>query len=126
MGEKSINIKFPIQDSVKGFFVETTKTTEDAIRSDLMHLLFTMKGERYYKPKFGSDLYKFIFEPDDQVTSDEILENVNECIKEFIPNLQVNAITVTGMEDELTKVVNINYTANEGALLISNTIEVIL
>ena len=68
MAEKFINIRFPFFDSAKGFFLDLNKTDENAIKSDLMHLILTNKGERLYNPEFGTNLRRFIFEPNDGFT----------------------------------------------------------
>jgi len=43
---KYINIAYPFMDSPKGFFLDLTSTDSKAIKSDLMHLILTRKGER--------------------------------------------------------------------------------
>ncbi len=63
-----INIQYPFKDSKKGFLLELTETDQTAVKSDLMHLLLTNKGERFYLPNFGTNLLKFIFEPNDSLT----------------------------------------------------------
>ena len=45
---KSYGINFPFLDSGKGSYVATTPTPEKEIRSNLVHLLLTKKGSRYY------------------------------------------------------------------------------
>ena len=80
-----INIDFPFKDSKKGFYLKLNQTDRDAIRADLLHLLLTNKGERLYLPDFGSDLKKFIFEPNDDITHEEIRENLNDTIKNTYP-----------------------------------------
>jgi phage baseplate assembly protein W len=87
-----INIDFPFKDSDKGFYLNLNQTDRDAIRADLLHLLLTNKGERLYLPDFGSDLKKYIFEPNDKITHDEIKDNLNDTIKKYIQNLIVNSI----------------------------------
>ena len=51
---------------------EDDLNTIKAIKADLMHLLLTRKGQRLYNPDFGTDLLKFIFEPEDGMTLDGI------------------------------------------------------
>ena len=87
-----INIDFPFRDSEEGFYFNLTKTDESAIRADLLHLLLTNKGERLYMPDFGSDLKKYIFEPNDGITHTDIKDNINETIKRYIPNLLIDSI----------------------------------
>ncbi len=86
-----INIDFPFKDSDKGFYLNINQTDRDAIRADLLHLLLTNKGERLYLPDFGSDLKRYIFEPNDSITHSEIRDNLNETISKYIPNLVVNS-----------------------------------
>jgi phage baseplate assembly protein W len=54
---------FPFQDSRKGDYLGLTEFQQDEIRSDLIHLLLTRKGTRYFLPDFGTRLYEYVFEP---------------------------------------------------------------
>ena len=94
MAETFINIKFPFFDSPKGFFLEMTKTNKDAIKSNLMHLLLTNKGERLYMPDFGTNLRRFIFEQNDLETQLDIRDELQNTIAKFIPNLTIDRLEV--------------------------------
>lgn len=117
-----INIDFPFRDSDNGFYFKMNKTDKDAIRADLLHLLLTNKGERLYLPDFGSDLKKFIFEPNDSVTHDQIRENLNDSIKLYIPNLIVNDISFRNDDIEELIIVELTYTVTEGTFTSTDTI----
>ena len=65
-------IIFPFRQSVDGKFLLLSEETNDEIRSNLIHLLLTRKGSRYFLPDFGTRLYDFIFEPLDGLTFDSI------------------------------------------------------
>ena len=121
---KYINIDFPFRDSEKGFYFKLNKTDTDAIRSDLLHLLLTNKGERLYLPDFGSDLRKYIFEPNDSITHDKIKNNLNETIKLYIPNLTVDDITFKNDDIEELIIVELKYTVTEGTFANSDTIQI--
>lgn len=95
----SINIKFPFKDSVKGFFLDMDTDDVSAIKSDLMHLLTTNKGERYYLPDFGTNIRQYLFNPNDNITHSEMKEEVSEAVKKFIPNLSITNLNVTRKED---------------------------
>ena len=56
-------IAFPFGDSPSGFFLQTTATPREEIRANLIHLLLTKKGSRFFLPDFGTRLYEFVFEP---------------------------------------------------------------
>ena len=125
MAEKRyINIDFPFRDSKKGFYFKLNQTDKDAIRADLLHLLLTNKGERLYMPDFGSDLRKFIFEPNDRITHDEIKENLNGTIKRYIPNLIVDSIEFKNNEIEELIIVELKYTVIDGTFSSSDVLEI--
>ena len=117
-----INIDFPFRDSDNGFYFKMNKTDKDAIRADLLHLLLTNKGERLYLPDFGSDLKKFIFEPNDEITHEQIRDNLNETIVRFIPNLLINDITFRNDSIEELIIVELTYTVTEGTFNSTDTI----
>jgi len=117
-----INIDFPFRDSDNGFYFKMNKTDKDAIRADLLHLLLTNKGERLYLPEFGSDLKKFIFEPNDEITQEEIKDNLNQTITRFIPNLLINDISFRNDTIEELIIVELTYTVTEGTFTSTDTI----
>ena len=94
MAEKFIGVKFPFEDSEKNFFLQMNKTSAEQIKSNLIHLLLTRKGERLYNPEFGTDLLKFIFEPNDNETYENIRSDIQNSVNKFIPNLTINDIIV--------------------------------
>ena len=100
-------INFPFSDSAKGDYLKMTETAELEVRSDLIHLLLTRKGSRYFLPDFGTRLYEFIFEPNDTITFNLIEEEIRESVRKYIPNLNINSIEVkplTEIEDEVRSV----------------------
>ncbi len=117
-----INIDFPFKDSKKGFYLELNQTDKDAIRADLLHLLLTNKGERLYLPDFGSDLRKYIFEPNDNVTHSSIKDNLNDTISKYIPNLTVDSIEFENNDLEEAIVVVLTYTVSEGTFTNTDTV----
>jgi len=118
MAQKSyINIQFPFQDDPDGKFLELNNDAKLAIKSDLVHLLLTNKGERLYLPDFGANLRKYIFEPNDEASANAIKNEINEAIKTYIPNLKVTQLTVTPSEESIyAVVVRIDYIVTVSAL----------
>jgi phage baseplate assembly protein W len=111
---KFINIDFPFQESKEGFFLNLNNVDSKAIRADLMHLLLTRKGERLYNPEFGTDLMRFIFEPNDSLTYSDIKLDIQTTVKKYIPTLNVDNITVTSNpENEYKADVRIDYTITD-------------
>ncbi len=120
--QRFINIDFPFKDSPEGFYFKLNSTNTDAIRSDLLHLLLTNKGERLYMPDFGSDLKKYIFEPNDSITHEQIKDNLNENIKRYMPNLIINDISFKNDDIEELIIVELTYTVTDGTFNSTDTV----
>jgi len=99
-------IDYPFRDSEIGNYVRMTNTPEREIRADLIHLLLTRKGSRYFLPDFGTRLYEYIFDQNDLVTFNHIEDEIRESIKKYIPNLDINSITVISAEDDPDNVIS--------------------
>ena len=118
---KYININYPFKDSNKGFFLDLNADDSSAIKADLMHLILTRKGQRLYNPDFGTDLLKYIFEPEDGLTLGGIKDEVNTAVKKYLPNLKINSLTVDqSTESDYAAVVRIDYTITKDVFNVSD------
>ena len=88
-------LNFPFRDSRKGDYLQLTEFESQEIKADLIHLLLTRKGTRYYLPEFGTRLYEFLFEPFDGLTFSAIESDIRDAVSMFMPNLLLNNITIT-------------------------------
>lgn len=114
MSKKYINIQYPFQNSYDGLFIQLTETDKQAIKSDLTHLILTTKGERFYMPDFGTNLLKFIFEPNDGLTEYTIKEEITTTVSKYLPNLVINSVDIDReTENEYTAIIRIDYTITE-------------
>jgi phage baseplate assembly protein W len=93
-------IDFPFRDSQIGDFVKMTETPEREVRANLIHLLLTKKGSRYFLPDFGTRIYEYIFDQNDMVTFNLIEEEIRDGVKKYIPNLDINSINIMSAEDD--------------------------
>lgn len=93
-------IDFPFRDSSRGYFFNMTDTPEKEVRANLLHLLLTRKGSRYYLPDFGTRIYEFIFDQNDVITFNLIEEEIREGVRKYIPNLDINSIKIMSAEDD--------------------------
>jgi phage baseplate assembly protein W len=96
---KTYGINFPFLDSRMGKYLSLSETADEEIRTDLVHLLLTRKGSRYFLPDFGTRLYEFIFEPLDGPTFSEIEAEIRESVGEYLPNLTITQISVKAASD---------------------------
>lgn len=87
-------INFPFRDSPIGDYLLLTDFSKDEIRANLIHLILTRKGSRYYLPDFGTRIYEYLFEPLDGETFESIKSDIEDQIAKYIPNLTINSITI--------------------------------
>lgn len=100
---KSYNIKFPLEDNTStNTLFGMSVISKDAYASDLLLLLLTEKGQRYYEPDYGTNLLKFVFEPNDKITQDDIVEDIKKTVNKYIPNLSVDNVKFNWNEDSDT------------------------
>ena len=104
----SYGIDFPFRQSPKGDFLNMTEIPEREIRANLIHLILTRKGSRYYLPDFGTRLYEFIFEPNDQITFNQIEDEIRTSVGKFIPNLEIKSIAITAADQDPDESVSIS------------------
>jgi len=107
---KYINVTYPFKNSDKGFYFELNSDDNSAIKSDLLHLILTRKGQRFYNPSFGTNLLQFIFEPNDSLTLNSIKEEIKTVVKRYLPKLEITNILVEeSSESEYAATVRIDY-----------------
>lgn len=66
---------------------------EAAVKSALINLLRSPVGNRPFDPDYGVNLNKFLFEPADALTENEINEDIAYAIKTFEPRVELVSIT---------------------------------
>lgn len=109
-----INIDFPFKNSPDGFFINLNSSDDRAIKADLMHLLLTRKGQRLYNPNFGTNLMRYIFEPNDSLTLTSIKEDVTATVRKYLPNLSITNLSVTqSNENNYVAVIRVDYTVTD-------------
>jgi len=99
---KTYGIAFPFNESEQGKYLKLTQTADDEIRTDLIHLLLTRKGSRYFLPDFGTRLYEYIFEPLDSPTFNNIESEIRDSCEKYLPQLKVTNILITAADSEET------------------------
>lgn len=96
---KTYGINFPFRDSFTGNYFDLSDFNDEEIRTDLVHLILTRKGSRYFLPDFGTRLYEYIFEPLDGPTFSEISAEIRQAVETYMPNLTITNISVTAASD---------------------------
>jgi phage baseplate assembly protein W len=113
--QKNIAIGVSLPFNGPGVF-NSTYTTKDQIKSNLVNLLLTDTGERLMNPTFGCDLRKFLFEGITENNLSNLTISLANSIKTFVPEITVLNIEVVPNTDYNTIDLSVNYLLN-----ISNT-----
>jgi len=100
---KTYGVTFPFRDSFDGKYLDLSDYEDQEVRSSLIHLLLTRKGARYFLPDFGTRLYEYIFEPLDGPTFNQIEAEIRDSVSTYIPNLQINKISVYPATEDTTE-----------------------
>jgi phage baseplate assembly protein W len=109
-------ISYPFtSDGFQNFYLDVNESVKDKVRSQLMHIVFTPKGQRIRNPEFGTDLIKFIFEPNDQTTWESVKNEVSESVKRWASNIAINDIQIVKNEQDESEIyVRLDYSVSEG------------
>ena len=113
--QKNIAIGVSLPFNGPGVF-NSTYTTKDQVKSNLVNLLLTDVGERVMNPNFGCDLRKFLFEGITDANSETLINSLTDSISVFIPQITVRNIILDPSPDSNSVNLTVNYILN-----ISNT-----
>lgn len=104
-------IKFPITVlSSRKSLVDTNESLQSQVHSELMHLIFTPKGQRIRDPEFGTNLIQYIFNPNDNQTWSDILTEIKDSVTKYIPNCTIKDLDVSETDSGVGIVISVKYT----------------
>ena len=105
----AIGISLPFDGNFGPF--NSTYNTQEQIKSNLINLLLTSKGERVFNSEFGSDLKRVIFEAasEDRDTRLAIQDIIVSSINTFIPEVDITSIDVVANPDNNSITITVNY-----------------
>jgi len=91
-GNIAIGVSLPFNGPAGPF--NSTYSTKNQIKSNLINLLLTNKGERIMNPEFGCDLKRTLFEGITENTSELIKNLITTNVRMTIPEIQLTEILV--------------------------------
>lgn len=117
MAKKQLfGIKYPFQNEMENnYYLDLNTSYKEKVRSEIVHIIFTPKGQRYRNPDFGTDLIKYIFEPNDEETWGKIRSEIREQVTKYLPRVNFKDISVYRDEEDGNHLyVDVNYTITKG------------
>jgi phage baseplate assembly protein W len=115
---KFLGIRFPFKNSNNGFYFDLTKSTKEQVKSNLIHLLLTKKGNRLYKPDFGCNLVEYLFEPADTQTIDMIKSEIISTVQSNMQGINIDSVNVEYQDHTVS--LDVLYSYNNGAFLVKD------
>ena len=106
----AIGVKLPF--SGKAVF-NSTFTSAEAIKNNLINYFLTGKGERYMNPTFGNGLQRLLF---DQLTESKVAQIdalIKADLEAFFPRVAVDKIQTIGDTDTNTGSFSMSYRVKE-------------
>ena len=93
---------FDFPNMLNGSHVALLKD-EDATNSNIELALMSWKNSLFGDPYFGSNLKRFIYEQNNVILRDLVIDDIYLCLQQFIPQIYVDRrdITVDGQKDTL-------------------------
>ena len=62
---------------------------ENAIARSVKNIVFTLPGEKFFNPTFGSRISKVLFENIDDITASVIVDEIKESIRNYEPRVEL-------------------------------------
>ena len=78
----------------------STYTTKDAIKYNLLNYFLTNKTERYLNPNFGGNLRAFIFQQITNGNTEGLKSDIQSQLKTYFPNVNVDSLNIDFITDE--------------------------
>ena len=119
------DIKYPFTDGgTENYVLDLNSTQKDRVTSDILHVIFTPKGQRLRSPNFGTDLIKYIFQPNDSLSWGNVKKEIQETVSKWVSGVILNNIEVLTTEDGMSIYVRIDYSVKQGKTSYNNSIAI--
>jgi phage baseplate assembly protein W len=103
----AIGVSLPFNGPAGPF--NSTYSTKDQIKSNLINLILTSPGERIMNPEFGCRLKEVLFEGITDEINEMIRNYINTSIFTYIPEIESTDIRIDSSEDENLITITIRY-----------------
>lgn len=122
MNKQFYGIKFPLsEESDRLTFFDLNENKLDSIRSMLLHIILTPKGQRLRQPNFGTDLIKYVFEQNDGTTWNGIKDEIRQQVSLYLPNVVFNDINIQhNLEESNSIYIEVDYSVTHNGRTTTN------
>jgi phage baseplate assembly protein W len=100
----AVGVVFPFNGNA---VFNSSYTTQDQVKSNLINVLLTEPGERIYEPNFGVGLKKLLFE--NQIKEDELESRIKDQSALYVPEIEITNLIIQLIPDSHTLYVRLTY-----------------
>lgn len=122
MSKQFYGIKYPLsEESDRLTYFDLNETVEDGVKSMLLHIIFTPKGQRLRQPTFGTNLIKYIFEQNDEESWAGIKDEIHKQVSFYLPQVTFNDIKIIhNSNNEHDIYVEVDYSVENNGQITNN------
>lgn len=105
--------------------MDTNDSYTNSIKSQVVHVIFTPKGQKLRDPDFGTNLINYIFGPKDGTALSEIRTEITTQLGKYVPAAKFRDINI--YEDENSEngiIVTISYSVQIGNKVDDTTVAI--
>ena len=92
---------------------DTSDDLVGCVTSEMMHVLFTPKGQRLRDPDFGTSLIQYIFNPNDNQTWSDVKREIKDSVSKYVPDCTVRDVEIAESDNGLELYARIVYSVKE-------------
>lgn len=118
---KAVGVSLPFSGTA---VFNSTYTTADQLKSNLINYFMTDPGERYMNPNFGAGLKATIFEQLNEGNYEAVKTKLEADLKRYFPVVELGSVEVYGNEDRNILKIEITYSVRSFG--IQDTINIII
>jgi phage baseplate assembly protein W len=109
-------IKYPfISQDEENYFIDLNRDFKSKIKSLLIHVIFTPKGQKIRDIEFGTNLVRYLYEPNDSETWSNVRNEIDDVVSRYIKGITINEVTVLPPDENRHDIfVRIDYTITNG------------
>ena len=94
-------IKYPFtSDNEDGTYLDLNDTFAEGVESQVLHVVFTPKGQKLRDPDFGTNLIRYIYSPSDTITFNDVKTELTTQINKYVPSVEFRDVTIYNSETE--------------------------
>ena len=123
---QTYGIKYPFSNNnIDNIYMDVNKTYSESIKSQVVHVVFTPRGQMVRNPDFGTNLINYIFGPKDDESYAEIKGEITRQVNKYVPAAKFKDITVYNDEtSENGVIVSLSYSVTIGNKIEDTTVSI--